>query len=567
MTRGVAVRAGPAHARPGDGGAALLRGGVHRAHRRQDLPGRPVQGAGAGQVHQRLPGRRGQPGLPGAGRPGPLRRRPGDPPRAQPVRPDLRPRLPGLLRAASAAAARSTSRSPSAWSSASWPTRRSSSPGRPSASKPPKDAAGRRGRRRPGRPDRRPAPGAARLRGDRLREAARRRRHDDGRHPGVPPARASRSSPRSTTSSGPASRSAATRRWAATSRWTTCSIATASTPWSWPSAPTRAASWASPARRMSASSTAPTSCARSASSTGAWVERSAARAEHPAVVSGKRVAVVGGGDVAIDAARTAWRLGAKRGPRRSTAASARTCRPIAEEIEAAVDEGIQFHFLANPVKVLGDEHVTGVVLQRQRLGEFDNSGRRRPVPVDGDEFTLDLDVLIPAIGQTTDPSWMQRRPASRRPGPARSWSTRRWRPPGRASSRPATRSAVRRPWSRPSPRATWWPWRSIIGCKTGELRQAALRDRRAPTSPSCTTWTSTPTPRRPHVPELAVAERRGNFQRGRAGLRRAHGRARKPSAACAATWSGWTVMKLPRPAGDAETVHELERRPVTRWRS
>ena len=51
--------------------------------------------------------------------------------------------------------------------------------------------------------------------------------------------------------------------------------------------------------------------------------------------------------------------------------------------------------------------MTGVVLQRQRLGDFDNSGRRRPVPVDGDELTLDVDVLIPAIGQTTDLSWMK----------------------------------------------------------------------------------------------------------------------------------------------------------------
>ncbi len=66
------------------------------------------------------------------------------------------------------------------------------------------------------------------------------------------------------------------------------------------------------------------------------------------------------------------------------------------------DEGIQFHFLANPVQVLGDGHVTGVVVQRQRLGDFDNGGRRRPVPAEGDDFTLDVDVLIPAIGQTTD---------------------------------------------------------------------------------------------------------------------------------------------------------------------
>jgi len=125
-----------------------------------------------------------------------------------------------------------------------------------------------------------------------------------------------------------------------------------------------------------------------------------------AVVNGKRVAVIGGGNVALDAARTAWRLGAKevhviyRRQREAMPA-------YAEEVKAAVEEGIQFHFLANPVKVLGDSYVTGLVIQRQRLGEFDAGGRRRPIPVDGDEFTLDVDMVIPAIGQTTDTAWMQ----------------------------------------------------------------------------------------------------------------------------------------------------------------
>ena len=51
--------------------------------------------------------------------------------------------------------------------------------------------------------------------------------------------------------------------------------------------------------------------------------------------------------------------------------------------------------------------MTGLVIQRQKLGEFDAGGRRRPIPVDGDEFTLDVDMVIPAIGQTTDTAWMQ----------------------------------------------------------------------------------------------------------------------------------------------------------------
>ena len=125
----------------------------------------------------------------------------------------------------------------------------------------------------------------------------------------------------------------------------------------------------------------------------------------PYSVKGKRVAIVGGGDVAIDAARSAWRLGAKEVHiiyRRQL----QDMPAHKEEIEAARHEGIQFHFLANPTKVLGDGHVSGVVVQRQRLAEFDDSGRRRPRPIEGEEFTLDIDVLIPAIGQTTDTSWL-----------------------------------------------------------------------------------------------------------------------------------------------------------------
>jgi NADH-quinone oxidoreductase subunit F len=122
-------------------------------------------------------------------------------------------------------------------------------------------------------------------------------------------------------------------------------------------------------------------------------------------VAGQRVAIVGGGDVAIDAARSAWRLGAKEVHviyRRQL----QDMPAHKEEIEAARNEGIQFHFLANPTKVLGDGHVSGVVVQRQRLAEFDDSGRRRPRPLEGEEFTLDVDVLVPAIGQTTDTSWL-----------------------------------------------------------------------------------------------------------------------------------------------------------------
>jgi hypothetical protein len=74
---------------------------------------------------------------------------------------------------------------------------------------------------------------------------------------------------------------------------------------------------------------------------------------------------------------------------------------IPAEIEGALEEGVQLHLLQTPVAVLGDDHVTGVRLQRQDLGDFDKSGRRRPVPMPGSEFDMPCDILIPAIGQVT----------------------------------------------------------------------------------------------------------------------------------------------------------------------
>jgi NADH-quinone oxidoreductase subunit F len=116
---------------------------------------------------------------------------------------------------------------------------------------------------------------------------------------------------------------------------------------------------------------------------------------------GKRVAVVGGGDVAIDAVRSARRLGASAV--HLIYRRARGDMPAREdEVQAAEEEGVQFHFLTNPVRVLGDGRVTGVELARQQLGEFDVSGRRRPAAIPDSEFTMEVDVLIPAIGQEPD---------------------------------------------------------------------------------------------------------------------------------------------------------------------
>ncbi len=122
---------------------------------------------------------------------------------------------------------------------------------------------------------------------------------------------------------------------------------------------------------------------------------------NPPDLTGKRVGVVGGGNVAIDAVRTAWRLGASevhviyRRRREDMPA-------YEEEIEAAEEEGAIFHFLTNPTRVLGEGQVTGVECLKHALGEFDRSGRRRPVGLSDSEFVLDLDILIPAIGQSPD---------------------------------------------------------------------------------------------------------------------------------------------------------------------
>jgi NADH-quinone oxidoreductase subunit F len=123
---------------------------------------------------------------------------------------------------------------------------------------------------------------------------------------------------------------------------------------------------------------------------------------------GKRVGVVGGGDVAIDAARVALRLGAREVHvmyRRTGDDMPATHLP--EEIEGALHEGVRFLTLVNPAEVLGDGSVTGVRLVRQRLADFDDTARRKPVAMGGESFTLPLDFLIPAVGQTPDLSWMK----------------------------------------------------------------------------------------------------------------------------------------------------------------
>lgn len=134
-----------------------------------------------------------------------------------------------------------------------------------------------------------------------------------------------------------------------------------------------------------------------------------ARPQNLPDLKGKRVGVVGGGDVAIDAARTVLRLGAREVHvmyRRT--GDDMPAAHLPEEIEGALHEGVHLHTMVNPVEVLGSGHVTGVRLQRQRLAEFDDSARRKPVPDGNDVYTINLDFLISAIGQTPDLSWAGR---------------------------------------------------------------------------------------------------------------------------------------------------------------
>jgi putative selenate reductase YgfK subunit len=114
---------------------------------------------------------------------------------------------------------------------------------------------------------------------------------------------------------------------------------------------------------------------------------------------GKRVAVVGGGNVAIDAARTSLRLGCEE----VTILYRRTHDQMpahSEEVVEAEGEGVQFSYLTIPKEIVGEDgRLTGIVCVRAELSEPDESGRQRPVPVEGSEHTLPVDAVIPAIGQ------------------------------------------------------------------------------------------------------------------------------------------------------------------------
>ena len=123
---------------------------------------------------------------------------------------------------------------------------------------------------------------------------------------------------------------------------------------------------------------------------------------------GKKVAVVGGGNSAIDAARTAKRM--KADEVTILYRRLRDDMPAQdEEIHAAVEEGVNIQYLVTPVRITGENgRVSQVVCQRMSLGEFDSSGRRKPLPIAGAEFVLDVDQVICAIGQRPELRFLDR---------------------------------------------------------------------------------------------------------------------------------------------------------------
>jgi glutamate synthase (NADPH/NADH) small chain len=120
--------------------------------------------------------------------------------------------------------------------------------------------------------------------------------------------------------------------------------------------------------------------------------------------TGKKVAVIGGGNTAMDSVRTSLRMGADEGHiyyrRTQKEMPARI-----EEIHHAEEEGVKFTFLVAPIEVLGNDEgwVRGMILQRMELGEPDDSGRRRPVPLEGDAYEVEVDTVIVAVGTYPNP--------------------------------------------------------------------------------------------------------------------------------------------------------------------
>jgi formate dehydrogenase beta subunit len=119
------------------------------------------------------------------------------------------------------------------------------------------------------------------------------------------------------------------------------------------------------------------------------------------------VVVVGGGNVAIDCVRSSFRIG-KPDVNLVYRRTKKEMPADRVEIHDAEEEGVKFHYLCNPVRIIEkDGKVTGMECIRMELGEPDESGRRRPVPIKGSEFFIEADIVIPAIGQAIDLSFLE----------------------------------------------------------------------------------------------------------------------------------------------------------------
>jgi len=262
-------------------------------------------------------------------------------------------------------------------------------------------------------------------------------------------------------------------------------------------------------------------------------------------VRGKRVAVVGGGDVAIDVARSSLRMGAREVHviyRR--AGDDMPAAHLPEEIEAARQEGIRFHTLVNPAEVLGNGAVSGVRLQQQRLAEFDDSARRRPVPLGADSYVLNVEVLIPAIGQVPDVSWLHGTEIARHRGDTfivdEAYAT--TRPgvfaAGDAVTGPATIVEAVAQGNLVAAAIDHW-------LKTGQLVKPHLEAEREDV-PQVYDLAAYADHHRPATPRLPVEQRDGNFREVEAGFdeHAAQEEARR-CLRCDLEWLD--VMKLPRP--------------------
>ena len=264
-------------------------------------------------------------------------------------------------------------------------------------------------------------------------------------------------------------------------------------------------------------------------------------------VRGKRVAVVGGGDVAIDVARSSLRMGAREVHviyRR--AGDDMPAAHLPEEIEAARQEGIRFHTLVNPAEVLGNGAVSGVRLQQQRLADFDDTARRRPVPLGADSYVLNVEVLIPAIGQVPDVTWLHGSEIARHRGDTfivdEAYAT--TRPgvfaAGDAVTGPATIVEAVAQGNLVAASIDHW-------LKTGQLVKPHLEAEREDV-PQVYDLAAYAERHRPATPRLPVEQREGNFCEVETGFDETGGSGGGPPLpACDLEWLD--VMKLPRPEG------------------